>query len=535
MDDGEEYARLIAERMPEVELVEVAPGEPRAADGPSALAFLARHAAAVDLVLLDVNFDVAAERLLPLDEGTSPRRVRRFQGVAILRALRLRHPGLPVVLLTSLEDLSPLDGADELAGLSLTYFLEADDLDTLRIRIHAALQDAAAASEDGEVLWGRAAAMRAVRSRLGVLAHGRFPVIVEGETGTGKSYLAERFIHARSGRPGPFVTLDLAAVPEGLAPAQLFGARRGAYTGAIADRPGAFQAADHGTLFLDEVQNIPLEVQKQLLVVLQEGRVRALGGTREEAVDVKVVAASNSPLAEAVAAGRFRHDLYMRLSPATRVVLPPLRERRGDLSFLAARLLGTAAREADLEPLLREVARALGVPPEAGIALGVGRSRRPAVDGLTLAVPRGGWELLERHDWPGNLRELATVMRNLLGFTLVAAADALRQGVPVTSPRLQVDTGLIAELLAAGRIPAAASGAAGTDGDGGFRVRIAPAATLSAVAADLERQAMLALFERTAGSFPRMAELLLGDVERHRAVRLRFNQLGLKVRELKRR
>lgn len=552
IDDGETYARAVAESLPELTLVRPngLAGEPRLGDGPAALAFLQQHAAEVDVVLLDMNFDVAPERLLPLEPGASPRRTRRFQGVAILREIRRRWPELPVVLLTAEEDLSLIEAAGELAAQSMTYFLDGDALDALRIRINTALHEAALGLEDADILWGRDPAMRAVRRRLAVLARGRMPVIMEGETGTGKSYLAERFVHANSGRKGPFVTLDLASIPPDLVPAHLFGAVRGAYTGAVTDRKGIFELADRGTVFIDEVQNIPPEIQKQLLVVLQERRVRPLGATRSVPVDVKVIAASNTSLAEAVAAGRFRADLYMRLFPATRVVIPPLRERPGDIELLARSLVARAADDPDVAALREQVAVAVGLPRGGGLALVVGRQRpggaagSPGRGALELYVPAPAWEQLLRHPWPGNMRELQSVLTNLVTFTLVAAADAVHSGLSIRSPRLQVDPGLVGELLAGAcgleppAAPAAWQGPAAADDDGGaglmIPVRIAPAAGLNAVGVEVERQYFLALYRRSKGDFSRMAELLLGDAGRARAVRLRFNQLGLKVRALPR-
>ena len=363
VDDGDAYARILTERMPEFDLVRPADGVDCLPDGPAALSYLSKNARKVDLVLLDMHFDVPEDRLFPLGGTESLRRRKRFQGAAILRELRRRHPDLPVVLLTSVEDLSLVDAEGEIASQSMTYFLDSDDLDSLRIRIVSALRQAALGLEETNILWGRSQAMRQVRNRLAVLARGRMPVIVEGETGTGKSFLAREFIHANADRSGPFVTIDLSAIPENLVSAELFGAKRGAYTGATADRQGAFEQADKGTLFLDEVQNVPLDVQKQLLIVLQEGRVRPLGAPRDAAVDVKVVAASNAPLDRAVAEGRFRHDLYMRLSPATRVVIPPLRDRPEDLVFLAHRFPrpgGRGAGRAEPDRRGRPRARAAG-------------------------------------------------------------------------------------------------------------------------------------------------------------------------------
>ena len=375
VDDGEVYARIVAERMPEFQLVKAggAGDATRLPDGPSALEFLEKNHRLVDVVLLDVHFDVPEERLLPLEGSTSLRRTKRFQGVAILGEIRRRFPELPVVLLTAVEDLSLVDAGGELKSQSMTYFLDGDDLDSLRVRINAALQEAASTVEESGVLWGSAPAMRALRRRLAVLARGGLPVILEGETGTGKSFLAERFLHANSGRSGPFVTLDLATIPRDLVAAHLFGAVKGAYTGAVADRKGAFETAHKGTLFLDEVQNIPTDVQRQLLVVLQDRRVRPLGSTKELDVDVKVIAATNSRLADAVARGQFRPDLYMRLSPATQVVIPPLRERPGDLAFLARRFVATAMEEPENAELRDRIAPTLGLPPGVSAELVIGR------------------------------------------------------------------------------------------------------------------------------------------------------------------
>jgi DNA-binding NtrC family response regulator len=534
IDDGEDYARVLPERLPDFTLVDPGLGAlPRIPDGPTALVWLAKHAEQVDVVLLDMRFDLPEAQLLPFAEGTTPRRQRRFQGVAILRALRARFPDLPVVVLTAIEDLSLVDVGEEVASLSLTYVLDGDDLDTLRIRIGSALADAGRAQEEAGVLWGRDRAMRAVRRRMRVVARGRIPVILEGETGTGKSYLAERCLHAASGRPGPFVVLDLATVPTDLIPAHLFGARRGAYTGAVADRKGVFELADGGTLFIDEVQNVPLEVQKQLLLVLQDRRVRPLGSSKEVAVDVKVVAASNAPLTDAVRAGRFRPDLYMRLSPATRVMLPPLRERPTDLPFLARRFVARAVADPDIAALQATVNEALGVSGE--MVLWMGRAGREVADDgrLHLALPQPAWRRLVQHRWPGNLRELEMVMRNIVTFTLVAAVDAIEAGVRLSTPRLQVDAGLVGELLAGAWALPIGDEAEG-DGDPDLvRVRIEPGRTLNVVSTAVERQYFEALFRQTDGELEAMAERLLGDRARGRAIRLRLNQLGLKIRELR--
>lgn len=529
IDDGERYAEAIAAHMPQFELVD--PGledQPRIGDGPAALAWLGQHRERVDVVLLDVRFDVPAEALLPLPEARSLRRQRRYQGVAILRAIRTRWPALPVVLLTSLADLSLGDIGAELAAQSMTYMLDGDDLDTLRIRLHAAVESLGRDAEEQDVLWGRDPSWRVIRRRLSILARGPMPVILEGETGTGKSFLAERFVHALSGRDGPFVVCDLATVPSELIPAHLFGATRGAYTGAIADRQGVFELADRGTLFIDEVQNIPLEVQKQLLLALQTRRVRPLGASKERAVDVKVVVASNASLSAAVADGRFRADLYMRLSPATRVLLPPLRERAADLPFLARRLCARTADEPEIAALSGRVNRALGLAADAPLELVIGQAE-PAGDGLQLMLPEPAWRRMKAHPWPGNIRELSMVLHNIVTFTLVGAVDALEAGLPLSSTRLQVDPALVADLLA---------GAVGLQPSASrdphlIPVRVAPQSTLNNVSVSVERQYMTHLFHQTDGDLAAMAEMLLGDPGRGRAIRLRLNQIGLKIRDLR--
>jgi transcriptional regulator of acetoin/glycerol metabolism len=201
-------------------------------------------------------------------------------------------------------------------------------------------------------------------------------IVLEGETGTGKEVVT-RSVHGWSGRPGPLVAVNCAALPEGLAEGELFGYRRGAFTGADRASPGFFRSAEGGTLLLDEVSDLPLPLQAKLLRVLQEGEVQPLGETRPVPVDVRIVVASQQPLMEAVKDGRFRADLLARLDGIT-VRLPPLRERKEDVPHLFSHLL-------------RELSN----------------GRAPAVEG----------EVIERlciHDWPFNVRELVQLVRQLL-------------------------------------------------------------------------------------------------------------------------
>jgi transcriptional regulator of acetoin/glycerol metabolism len=207
-------------------------------------------------------------------------------------------------------------------------------------------------------------------------ARSDLPVVLQGETGTGKEAVA-RAIHAWSGRQGPLVAVNCAALPEALAEGELFGYRRGAFTGAEQASMGHFRAAQHGTLLLDEVCELPLPLQAKLLRVLEEREVQPLGEARPVKLDVRVLAAAQRSLAGAVASGEFRADLYARLDGLT-LELPPLRERKTDVPYLFARLMMN----------------------ESG-------GRPPAVDVRLV-------ERLCLYDWPFNVRELALVVKRLM-------------------------------------------------------------------------------------------------------------------------
>jgi len=233
-------------------------------------------------------------------------------------------------------------------------------------------------------LVGTGAAMREVYKRIGRAASVDLPVLVEGESGTGKELVA-RAIHAFSGRSaGPFVAVNLAALPASLVESELYGHEKGAFTGASAARPGQFELARGGTLLLDEVGELPGELQPKLLRALQEGEIARVGG-RAIRADVRVVAATNADLPTAVARGRFRADLYYRLRVFP-IRLPPLREHPEDVPALAAHFL---------------------------------RRDGPRLRGRELRLSDDALELLQRHRWPGNVRELENVLR----AAVVAAAD----------------------------------------------------------------------------------------------------------------
>jgi two-component system response regulator HydG len=230
---------------------------------------------------------------------------------------------------------------------------------------------------------GESSAMQQVYSIIDRVATSSVDVLVTGETGTGKELVA-RAIHARSRRSeGPFVPIDCGAIPDALIESELFGHERGAFTGADARRMGLVEFADGGTLFLDEVGELPLPLQAKLLRVLQERRVRRVGARQENAVDVRVVAATSRDLDRMVERGEFRRDLFYRIN-VVRIDLPPLRVRGDDIGLLAEFFANKAAQE-------------------------MGRN----VAGLSTDV----YQVLRNYHWPGNVRELQNVVRRAIAMT----------------------------------------------------------------------------------------------------------------------
>jgi len=520
IDDQDRYFDLLSRALPEHRYR----GPARSWD--EARQALRRARGRVDLVLLDVHFDIADDQLVGFEDGMTDRdleALRRRQGLEILRPLRATFPELPVVLMTSREevDLEDLGGASE----EYTYFLDDDmvDAQALRAQIEGIVGARRGKVADGPVFWGDSLGMRRLRQRLGILARGRLPVVLLGQTGTGKSLLARHVVHASSGRKGRFVSVDLSTLPRDLMAAHLFGATRGAYTGSVADRPGAFEAAHGGTLFLDEVGNLTMDAQKMLLSVLQDSTVTRLGDLKERSVDVKLVVATNEDLASAVADGSFREDLYMRLNPATAVTLPSLRERNPSWEDLLAFCVEQALARPYLRELVSEYAATVGRELGDVRVHGGGGVPGPVPGSLTLLFPERAMRQLRAHPWPGNLREFAMVVENAALFALseaigVPAGD--RPDVVTVRPKL------LGDLL---RRPGASD-----DGDGwAVQVVVRAHDTLNRVSVSCERQYFEELYLREKGDFGRMASVLLDDPDAGRKVQLRFNQLGLKVRELK--
>lgn len=483
----------------------------------------------VDAVLLDVVFELPEDRLIRR-EGETLARSRRLQGLSILERLRRVRGELPVILATSSEELA-LAGSEALAADELVSLAGADAFDAraLALSIEALLARRRERPESGGYAFGASKPMQQLRTRCLALAPTSLPMLVLGETGTGKTALVERVLHPATGSRGPFVSVDLSAIPSTLVAAELFGTARGAYSGAV-DRAGLFAEADGGTLLLDEIGNLEPELQRMLLVVLETGRVRRLGETRERNVRLKLIAATNVDLSEAVARGRFRADLYARLNPASRLVLPPLRERLEDLETLVAGFVArTFATGPDRLLLATYLAEAgLPGPPDATVAIGAPTLPR---SGVAFALSRSSWLRMRRHAWPGNVRELALFVANATLVSLSEALGALSSGRESgrSSPSiLPIPDRLVATLLDGPSASPSPVLAGAPD---------APQRSLHEVARTLEREHYRRLFERTSGDFDAMARALLeGDPTANaRRVRLRFNQLGLRARARPRR
>jgi two-component system nitrogen regulation response regulator NtrX len=282
------------------------------------------------------------------------------------------------------------------------------------------------------VMVGDSRAIRQLRDQVAMAAPTNGRVLIYGENGTGKELVA-RTIHAQSRRrAGPFIEVNCAAIPEELIESELFGHVKGAFTGAVADRRGRFEAASGGTIFLDEIADMSLKTQAKVLRVLQEQVVQPVGGLQVVRVDVRVVAATNKELPAEIRAGRFREDLYFRLNVIP-IFVPPLRDRADDIALLADHFMATLAAEYGRRP--RRIA------PE--------------------AMAR-----LQHYDWPGNVRELRNVIERLLimvpGDTITAqdvaflgrdgqpaVQEAEAEGLPLSEARDRFERDYILQALAA--------------------------------------------------------------------------------------
>ena len=387
-----------------------------------------------EITLIKMGLDVdtvdsialARERLQSTDYSMviTDMRLPDGSGMDLVHEVSALHKSTPVAVITAF-------GSADNAVLALTagafdYHSKPVSLNQLRTMVTSALrQNALLAAADKPTktkpavtasvsrLTGESSAIQSLRAQIARLALSMAPIAITGESGSGKE-LAAREIHERSARSDkPFVAVNCGAIPESLMEAEFFGYRKGAFTGATDDRNGFFQAANGGTLMLDEVADLPLAMQVKLLRAIQERRIRKLGSTTEEPVDVRIISATHQNLEKCVAKGLFRQDLFYRLN-VIGLDLPPLRERRDDIAPLASSILARLT----------------------------GDSRASAV-----LTPQA-LEALKLYPFPGNVRELENILERAQAFAndgVIDVADLALKRAESDSDTVQAGSPVNAE------------------------------------------------------------------------------------------
>jgi two-component system response regulator PilR (NtrC family) len=392
-------------------------------------------------------------------------------GLDLVGWIQANRAAVPVAVITAHGNVESAVRALKLGAFD--FVSKPLDLGVLRklvgsaIKLSSGIDEEAAATLRGPRLLGSSPLMEQLREMIGRVARSQAPVHICGESGTGKELVA-RLIHDSGGRrEGPFVAVNCGAIPTELMESELFGHKRGSFTGAVADKKGLIQSAEGGTLFLDEVGDLPLHMQVKLLRVVQEKTVRPVGEAREETVDVRILSATHKNLADLVAQAMFREDLFYRIN-VIELRVPALRERSGDISEIAGAILTRLAR------------RANATAPE-----------------LSADAVR----TLEAYPFPGNVRELENVLERAL---------TLSTGGVITPDHIR--------LRAGPRAPAGAAASAGA----------APAAdgntALGSQLESIERDAIIKALEKTRYNKTAAAKLLGMSF---RALRYRIKKLGI--------
>ena len=362
-----------------------------------------------------------------------------LDGIELLRFVREHCPATEVILMTAYT--STESAIEALRAGAYDYLSKPFEIDELLVTVQHALERRALRNDNlylrreltdrhrFDELVGRSPAMKRLFDLIGRLAQTDITVLITGESGTGKELVAKAIHNQGPRAQAPFIVINCAAVPAQLLESELFGYQRGSFTGADRDKDGLFVAAQGGTLVLDEIAEMPPEMQPKLLRVLEDHKVRPVGATKETLVDVRVLAATNRDLQKETAQGRFREDLFYRLN-VIQIDIPPLRERAEDIPLLAEHFLEL-------------------------ITAGDG-------DGTISGFSREAKQYLESYSWPGNVRELGNAIRRAATLesdnTIQAEnlPDVVRQG-PAAAGDLQGQ--MLAELDAAARGAGADAGA----------------------------------------------------------------------------
>jgi two-component system response regulator PilR (NtrC family) len=386
-------------------------------------------------------------------------------GIDLVRYVQRHCPSTPVAVITAHGNVE--SAVEALKAGAFDFVSKPVDLQVLRNLVTTALRLSGGRARPRHTLVGDSPGMQAVRGLVARLARSQAPVYISGESGTGKELVA-RLIHEQGARAeGPFVPVNCGAIPQDLMESELFGHKKGSFTGALGDKPGLFQAASGGTLFLDEVADLPTPMQVKLLRAIQEKAVRPVGAQAEVPVDVRILSATHKDLAALVREGRFRQDLFYRIN-VIELRVPPLRERREDVPGLA-------------DHVLARLAERLGEPV---------RALSPAAVAALRAYP-----------FPGNVRELENVLERALalceGETIEPGDLGLAAG-PGTFPE-------------AGGVGEPTHGASARPG-------------LDPLLDQVERETILKALEQTGGNKTAAARLL-GIT--FRALRYRLEKLGL--------
>ncbi|MEO5365970.1 MAG: nitrogen regulation protein NR(I) [Magnetococcus sp. WYHC-3] len=356
-------------------------------EGHALLEHLAHHGG--DLVITDI--------LMPAGSGLD-----------LLNSIKASHPDLPVIVITAQSTLRNAVQAFERGAFD--YLPKPFDIQKVVDLVGRALdqrksQGRALPAEPVDMerfggIIGSSRAMQEIFRTIGRLSHSEMTVLIHGESGTGKELVA-RAVHAYSPRrAGPFTAINMAAIPRHLIESELFGHEKGAFTGAISQRAGHFERSKGGSLFLDEIGDMPMEAQTRLLRVLQDGTFTRVGGTENLRADARIIAATHQDLPRAIAEGRFREDLFYRLNVIP-LHVPSLRSRRQDIPLLTDYFLLKAARELDLSPK---------------------------------RFTSAGMDKLVEYDWPGNVRELENLVHRLMVLVPDEVIGPDRLDLPTARP-----------------------------------------------------------------------------------------------------